>query len=613
MRKILLKILGTAFVLCLALTTLIGCSNSTNGYKPTSMNDWGEVIQQKTYIAETEKYIYFINGISPSTADNAYGKPIKGALMVADKNDLSKVEVAVPKLFTASDYTAGFYILGDYVYFGTPSTDKKADGSVANETLTFMKAKLDGSSYETFFTVGSTATEYRMTEVNGVVYITYYDTEESALMTYNTDTKEKITIAKTDEKLDQSLLAYKLLPNGKDTAVAVFTTLVYAEPYYQDKIDAGQSREAEDFNALYVYSIGDAKDEHGFRGVRVYDGATDQSIYSIGSITNDYLYFRQNTFSNKEYAYAIEVSDLITNPSTKIELTNATISTEATTVISPSEVYNLENGKIFLQSLTDKTIKQAVALVADYNEILFIHDNFIYYKDVDNVVYRIEMGNEDANRQRVSNGVVTSTWYKPQLVTIGDKTYVFYSDDTTKGCYYINYVDVDANVIEEDTDDNGEIDLYYLENSTMIGIMTDKDKATVFAIQLNELSNDLKDGALVYEEIDGVLTVAKVVEMRNAYDALPEAIRKEVSEDAVTLLTNYEKAIEKANIYNKLSAIRYYEELGEEERDALRDAFNQVKGQIEEFMKTEDYTTIRDLIGKDLLRHYQKAANQFKD
>ena len=116
MKKLLAKIVCMMLVLAMAIATLAGCSESSWSGTVTLKNS-GQVLSNGGFIAETENYIYFINGVGVSTSNNKMGEPLKGALMVADKSDLTKSEIVVPKLMVASDYNMGVFIDGGYAYF----------------------------------------------------------------------------------------------------------------------------------------------------------------------------------------------------------------------------------------------------------------------------------------------------------------------------------------------------------------------------------------------------------------------------------------------------------------------------------------------------------------
>ena len=93
---------------------LVACGKD----KPTTtLTNWGAIKSYGGAIAETENYLYYINGMGASTDDNTYGKPVKGALMVVDKSTIGteevKTEIVIPKLMVASDYNAGIYLFGE--------------------------------------------------------------------------------------------------------------------------------------------------------------------------------------------------------------------------------------------------------------------------------------------------------------------------------------------------------------------------------------------------------------------------------------------------------------------------------------------------------------------
>ena len=98
--------------------TLIGTAaacGDADAWKGTDFTDYGTVIAETNggFVAETSKYVYFINGIESSSADNSYGTPVKGALVAADKTDFSKTQVVIPELMAASDYEAGVYLFNE--------------------------------------------------------------------------------------------------------------------------------------------------------------------------------------------------------------------------------------------------------------------------------------------------------------------------------------------------------------------------------------------------------------------------------------------------------------------------------------------------------------------
>ena len=175
------KVLLLVLALALSLALLAGCSGGWTG-------------------AQVE-WIYFINGVQTSSADNTYGEVVKGSLMritstALDEGNYDSAEIVVPELFVASDYTAGVYIYGDYVYYATPNTTRNLDGEVESGYLNFRRARLDGSAMTDYYVrVSSSSTEYRFVEENGVVYLLYLDSTNSEIHSYNTQSGVKTVLA----------------------------------------------------------------------------------------------------------------------------------------------------------------------------------------------------------------------------------------------------------------------------------------------------------------------------------------------------------------------------------------------------------------------------------
>ncbi len=191
--------IAAAAVLGLSALALTGCDDG--GYKGEKLDGYvsaATVSSNGGFAVEKGDYVYFINGQEDSTADNTYGKAVKGALMRISKADLAagkgeEAKIVVPSLFVTANYESGIYIYGDYVYYATPTTDKNKDGQIANGSLDFKRAKLDGSEApmgdkkEYFFRLQTNSVKYRFVEEdNGEVYCLYED--GSTLKSYSVKT-----------------------------------------------------------------------------------------------------------------------------------------------------------------------------------------------------------------------------------------------------------------------------------------------------------------------------------------------------------------------------------------------------------------------------------------
>ena len=654
MKKILIKILSCVLCLCLAGSVLAGCDSCDQAkWDATKMNQWGNVVSLGGFMAETENYYYYINGMGVNTDDNSYGKPVKGSLMVADKNDLSKTEIAVPKIFGAVDKDAGIYIFGDYVYYGTPSTDKGADGEVAKSELMFRRAKLDGSKDEHLFTVSTLATNYRVAEKNGVVYIVYYDTASTSLISYNTSAKEETVIAKTDEKTDvktegvgyESLASYKFLDNAMlDSAIVVYTTTVYSLPYNEDMNEGTDStRPTEAFNRVYAYTLGG-------ESKLVYDGSIDESTYAVVNNDKNYVYIQKTSEFGKVTAYAVTASELIGKTAEQtvgvevvpeyalalgnliVDLDNVYIlptTTDAegnTTTVSENakiykdtmRVYDSSNNKI------DHTeTKELVAILKTLHSLLTVYKDNLYFYDINLIICRVNLTEgEDAKEICVSQSTATglSTWYAPEIHTVNGKDYFFYCDSSEYGLSYVKYVDLNGEVVAEDTDGDEEDDLFYLEGYQFLGNVLDSDKAKLMQTKIDDLVDNLDDdGVFVFEtDEDGKFITAndKLVlkdyaEVKAEYDALPEEVKEDVD---ASLFEDYDRAIEIASLMYKLDGV---EKLGSVDKDteeykAMKAVYDGVKGEISKYYSEGEHTELGSLIPNNLKANYTKAVSLFE-
>ena len=73
-----------AFV-CLFATA---CSGKNWKESDVTLKEWGAILENDGFIAKTENYVYFINGVAENTEDNTFGMPIKGSLVAAKRSDI---------------------------------------------------------------------------------------------------------------------------------------------------------------------------------------------------------------------------------------------------------------------------------------------------------------------------------------------------------------------------------------------------------------------------------------------------------------------------------------------------------------------------------------------
>ncbi|MBQ8426661.1 MAG: hypothetical protein IJX16_02740, partial [Clostridia bacterium] len=590
-------------------------SSSSDWTNPT-LTTWGQGSVYGGFIGETENYLYFINGVATSTDDNSFGAPVKGALMVQDKSDMEKApQVVVPKLFASSDYDAGVYIYGGRAYYGTPCTDKNSSGNIANDEMTFASTKLDGTDTRTYFTVGALSVNFRILENDGSVYIVYYDTEDTALYSYNTTTGEKIEIAKTDAKAEGeeaiSLASFKFLDKDaiEEGFAVAYTVTIYDEEYYESAAkEEGYSRATKNYNEVYVYGVNGETVE----SKKILDGKNEELTYALHYVKGTGVYATATDTSSNVDNLLCDVED-----GSIVEVKYMDIISDDSLILEDGYVITLTEGVFKLRNalINDNALQEIIAIDENAGSLLHYdeEDGYIYYFNSGNTLCRMEIRNEDAVRVAVSEDIVSSAWYYPQFMELDGTKYVFYADSSTKGGSYVKYVNLDSEHVSEDTDDDGEEDKFYLDGQKFLAKRLDKDVAAEVTSVINDIMNDIdSSGAFEFVEKDGALTVESVTEAKAFLDAQTDSVKELVSDSAKNVLNNYLEAIEWANKYDTLKDAKNMNNLTPDEYEALYDAYTAVKGQIEEFKLSENYTDIRTLLGNELNAHYQKCVEEFE-
>lgn len=616
MRKFLLKILTGVLALSLLVTGLIACSSSAVNWEKPTLTTWGNGSVYGGFIGETDNYIYFINGMATNTDDNTFGAPVKGALMVQDKSNLDKEpQVVVPKLFASTDYNAGVYIYDGRAYYGTPNTDKDSSGGVANYEMAFASTKLDGTDTVSYFTVGALSTQFRILECDGVVYIIYYDSVNYALCSYNTATRENTEIVKTDETAEGkeaiSLSNYKFLDKDavKGNCVVAYSITIYDEEYHEEAAsEENYERIKKEYNQIFVYGVFDGE----LKSELVLDGSVNKEEYSFHYIKGLDLYLTsaRKGFSTKNLVYNIKNATIA-----KVE--NMDIVSKDSLILDEGWVITLSEGVVKMRNSlrVDNAEQEIIAINSNISSLLNYDEEsgYLYYFNKSNTLCRIEIRNEEAVEVAVSEDMVSLAWYYPEFMEIGGKKHVFYLDSSTKGASYVKCVNLEVEDLGKDTDDDGENDKFYIEGHKFLAQRLDVDKAAYVSSVINDIASDINsDGSLKFVEKDGAFTVESVIKAKELLDEQSPTVYELVDDGAKETLNNYLSAIDWANKYDTLKAVKNLSMLDENERDELYQAYLAVKGEIEQFTKSDNYTTIRALLGNELNAHYQKAVKEFE-
>ena len=617
------KLVKGLFAVSLA-AVLVGAAacgtTDSDAWKGTDFTGYGAVRAETLggFSAETDKYVYFINGIGSSTADNTFGKPIKGALVAADKNDLSKTQVVIPELFVASDYNAGLFIAGSgedvYAYYGTPNKDKDASGAVAYSEMTFTKTRLDGKKSEKLFTISSLSANYRIAAgEDGTVYIVYYDTASSSLISFNCSTKKSEVIAKTDAENNDanqageyvSLGEYKFADANVNAAQVVYTLTVYSQKYYAEQAadEESYSRQTAAYNYVYTYTAGKGSE-------KLLDGSAAGGVkYTLSSVSGEYLFYTQSKYEGTATTCGVKISD----GTTAVKLDYPDGVKDGMIVRNLSEVYFADNNKVVKTSLVKgdgwtaqdefENLNRVIAAGESVSSLIAVKEDYVYYFNSDNYIVAAEKSVDGSGKEiRVSERTASQSWYVPEIISIESGDYLLYCDNSSDGNSYVYYAalaDLADPATETEEDDTT---VYYL-NGTFIGVMPAADRAAVVTAKLNAIESTLE-----FDEGTNGLYSESVNAARIAYDALDSDAKSLVSESAVNKLTYAEKAVALANAFDKLEPAKDYKYLTEEQKTALAEDYAAAKTLAESY--GSDYDAIAAYLNGNLKFFYQQAAKE---
>ncbi|MDR3186252.1 MAG: DUF5050 domain-containing protein [Christensenellaceae bacterium] len=213
----------TVLVICLLLTVVLLVSCKEN-YKrdavPTDDISSALVESNGGLAVKKGKYLYYINGYAGNTVDNTFGSVLKGAILRAELSEdgTPKVNtnvVIVPKNVYSSVATSGLYIVGDYLYYSSPSVDKDKTGTVRNGAMYLMRSKLDGTGTQVIAKFDDFTPVYKV--VDG--YVLYILNNE--LHEINLSSK------KFDDKLVAEELTANYIPPHADDENSFVNTVFY--------------------------------------------------------------------------------------------------------------------------------------------------------------------------------------------------------------------------------------------------------------------------------------------------------------------------------------------------------------------------------------------------
>lgn len=336
------KLLLLLVVVMAAVCMFTGCSEGNT--KPLSNVDGNVVSGNGSFLVEKGDYLYFVNGESSTTSDNAFGTPVKSSLVRVKKTDLANpsnanVETVVPKIMLTGSYTTGVYFYGDYVYYATPCSDKDKTGTIQNTKTEFNRLNLKTGKAGSILAISDSNTaQFRYTQVGDKVYLVYTFTEtdddDNSVNKFKAiDTSNGKTVY-TSEK-------YNGIAFADDSSDSVFfTKTAYSETREQD----------ESFYELYSYKIGDADAKLVLSGAGSYaldrdgrDNLTDNQLCAERGIEGVTFTLIKNTGKNLIYKVTTLDSSYTSNIYYGAEIENGTFKASTEDVKNPVRLGDSES------------------------------------------------------------------------------------------------------------------------------------------------------------------------------------------------------------------------------------------------------------------------------
>ena len=165
-------------VLLIAATALAACGYSFKKLDGGPVE--GDSVQYNGSLAVKKgNYVYAVNGTGTQSAENDFGKPIKGAIIrfELDANGLPKegsAQIAAPKLFYSSYAKAGLYIFGNTLYYLSPSLELDKNRNVLYNYTDVFSVNLDGTGTKQIVAgITSSSFAYKFYQADSTVYMVY--------------------------------------------------------------------------------------------------------------------------------------------------------------------------------------------------------------------------------------------------------------------------------------------------------------------------------------------------------------------------------------------------------------------------------------------------------
>ena len=194
MKKKLLTTIVCVIMCAVMMVALVACNeNYKQDAVSTDLSD-KTVTSNGGLAVKVGKYLYFINGYAGIDGVNAFGEAVKGAVMrvelVNGLPNRDTLTTIVPKNVYNTNAKSGLVVVGDYIYYTSPSVDKDNTGSAKTSEMWIMRTKLDGTGTQVIAEFEDYTTTYRVAGDK----LVYLDAEKSLHAIDLTNKKFKDTV-----------------------------------------------------------------------------------------------------------------------------------------------------------------------------------------------------------------------------------------------------------------------------------------------------------------------------------------------------------------------------------------------------------------------------------
>lgn len=365
-------IVNLVLVVCACTMLLCGCG-STAGLKDNPATD-AAIIGNGGYSVVKGDYLYYVNGflsdyktaLDDYKKDNVYGKVVYGAIyrtkLVNDKVEkdekgfLKNTERVVPKVVGFEN--GGFYIVGDYIYYGTPYMQKNADGVLQNDRVSINRIKIDGTG-------------------NKEMYVTSKDVTDLDWKVYNYNNNAYVVVAE-DKKVVSIRFDGKKLVNK--TVVEEAGSFVLNDDLSPANEYVYYTRSKKDDEKDYTTSGNLLCKASFITGEETVYEMDKVSTFDIKGYVNNRIYYTQAVSNTYTSLYALNASISLKNQA-PVKLSDNEYSSYYFVEGVNYTVVALDSNKNLVRLFNDNGTVKRDDIASSISTVVGVSDNYIYYID----------------------------------------------------------------------------------------------------------------------------------------------------------------------------------------------------------------------------------------